>query len=141
MVAGSFINETEGVVERVLVKTSTGITIGQVLYYDTSGFAPATATIVGAATNEYRKYVALESLDASASARYVRAARAGVVGVLGTFTSGAAIRGCKVRVSATAGKVTYHTKPTDAATALLEVGTLYADVASGDTGAWVDLNQ
>jgi len=145
---GQVLNETKAVYERIITKTNTSIAIGDVLYWDTDGFAPATPTIVAAAVKRYKFYIASEAITAVAATQYyVRAVRGQgvIVGVKATVIAGSGtlntgVRGCRVTNSATAGKVILSTKPTDVATLLCEVGTLYGNVSSGDTGYWVVLD-
>jgi hypothetical protein len=148
VVLGRILNPTDAIIERIITKQNTAIAIGDVLYFDTTGYAPATPTIVAAAVKRYKFYVALEAVAAVASTSYyIRAVRGpgAIVGVkatviAGTGTLNTGIRGARVTNSATAGKVILSTKPTDTATQLCEVGTLYGDVASGDAGYWVMLD-
>ena len=148
VILGRIQNPKDAIIERIKTKQNTAIAIGDVLYYDTTGYAPATPTIVAAATKTYKFYVALEAVAAVASTSYyIRAVRGpgAIVGaaatvIAGTGTLNTGIRGERVAISATAGKVILSTKPTDTATQLCEVGSLYGDVASGDAGYWVELD-
>lgn len=145
---GRILNPEHAIIERVITKQNTAVAVGDLLYFDTTGYAPATPTIVAAATKRYKFYVALEACAAvTSTSYYIRAVRGpgAVVGVkatviAGTGTLNTGIRGCRVTNSATAGKVILSTKPTDTATQLCEVGTLHGDVASGDAGYWVMLD-
>jgi hypothetical protein len=148
VVVGRILNPKDAIQERIKTKQNTAVAIGDILYYDTTGFAPATPTIVAAATKRYKFYVATEACAAvTSTSYYIKAVRGpgAVVGVsatviAGTGTLNTGIRGCRVANSATAGKVILSTKPTDTATQLCEVGTLHGDVASGDAGYWVMLD-
>jgi hypothetical protein len=148
VILGRILNPTTAHQERIITKQNTAITVGALLYFDTTGYAPATPTIVAAATKRWKFYVALEACAAvTSTSYYIRAARGpgAIVGVqatviAGTGTLNTGLRGCRVTNSATAGKVILSTKPTDTATQLCEVGTLHGDVASGDAGYWVVLD-
>ena len=148
VVLGRVLNPKDAIIERIITKQNTAIAIGDLLYFDTTGYAPATPTIVAAATKRWRFYVALEAVAAvSATSYYILAVRGpgAVVGVkatviAGTGTLNTGIRGMRVVNSATAGKVVLSTKPTDVATLEYEVGTLHGDTVSGDAGYWVMLD-
>jgi len=145
---GLLLGPNETIIERIKTKQNTAIAVGDVLYFDTTGYAPATATIVAAAVKHYKFYVALEACPATASTSYyIRAVRGpkSVIGckatvIAGSGTLNTGMRGMRVAISATAGKLVLSTKPTDTATQLCEVGTLYGDTTSGDAGFWVVLD-
>jgi hypothetical protein len=148
VVLGRVLNPKDAIIERIKTKQNTAIAIGDVLYFDTTGYAPATPTIVAAATKKYKFYVALEAVAAVTSTSYyilavrgpgaIVGAKATVIAGTGTLNTG--IRGERVAISATAGAAILSTKPTDAATDLCDFGTLHGDVTSGDAGYWITLD-
>jgi hypothetical protein len=148
VIVGRILNPNEAHIERIKTKQNTAVAIGDLLYFDTTGYAPATPTIIAAAVKGWRPYVALEACAAvTSTSYYIRAVRGpgAIVGVTatviaGTGTLNTGLRGCRVASSATAGAVILSTKVTSTATELCEIGTLHGDVSCGDTGYWVQLD-
>jgi hypothetical protein len=91
--------------ETMTLKTTTGCTKGQLLCYDTDGWAPATQTLLaGPLSAMYKKYVALETVAAPGTGQSeVSALAEGIVGIL--KVAGALVKGQRVSASATAGSV------------------------------------
>jgi hypothetical protein len=132
--------------ETLTLKTTTGADKGQVLVYDTDGFAPATqALMAGPLSALYKKYVVIDQdVAAPASGQ----AQAGVLaeGVVGIQkVTGALKKGQIVGLTTTAGKVGGWADPDAPATydeaglqaeldkEQYKVGEVYEDAASGDT--------
>ena len=111
MAAGDIIREFGMGRIKVKLKTTTGCTKGQLLYYDTDGYAPATQAIVNASlTADYKFLVALETVTAPASGQSeVHALAEGVVEIL--KVTGAIVQGQFVGATTTAGQVGALAKP------------------------------
>lgn len=76
VVLGRILNPDEAHIERIITKQNTAVAIGDLLYWDTTGFAPSTPTIVAAATKRHKFYVALEACAAvTSTSYYIRAVR------------------------------------------------------------------
>ena len=105
MAAGDRIQSSNDRVVSQLTKTNTAITKGQVLCFDTDGYAPATITLRAAATGYlYKLMVALETKAAVAATQVAfKGLEDGVVEI--TKVAGTIGKGQYVAVSATAGSV------------------------------------
>lgn len=151
MAPGDTVREFGMLKVRVKLKTTTGCTKGDLLYYDTDGYAPATLTIVNASlTVDYKFLVAQETITAPGSGQsYVNALAEGGIEV--SKVTGALVVGQLVGASATAGKVQAQPKP-DAPASYVEAtvqteldklqayaGWVIADAASGDAGVKIRL--
>jgi len=105
MAAGDIIKEALLVVEKVTVKASEDIEIGEVIYNDGNGFLAAPNSI-----DEEKLYVALETLDYSEVSVYtIGAALMGCIEV--QKVAGAIKEGQLVMLSSTDGAVIVYTGP------------------------------
>lgn len=130
--------------QQVKLKATTGANKGQVLYFDTDGYAPATQAIVDADLTKAWKPVAVVDKDVAAPTAGQATAAVAVEGIVEVLKlSGALTKGQKVGITTTAGQVGALAKP-DApatyaeATAQAEfnklfyyVGVVHEDAASG----------
>jgi hypothetical protein len=134
LVAGDVVKTFRFRKETITLKTTTGCTKGQLLCYDTDGWAPATqALLAGPLSAMYKKYVALETVAAPGSGQSVAGVLAeGVVGV--SKVSGALVKGQRVSATSTAGSVGAKVGP-DAPASYDEAG-LQAELDKLDFGDW-----
>ena len=111
MAAGDVVKTFRFRKETVKSKTGGGGTKGDLLAYDTDGFAPATQTIIKATrSTPFKKYVATETVTAvPATQSDLPALAEGVIGI--SKVSGALSKGQVVGASATAGKVEAWSAP------------------------------
>lgn len=148
MAAGDVIKTFRFRKETLKSKTGGGDTKGDLLAYDTDGFAPATQTIIKATrSTPFKKYVATETVTAvPATQSDLPALAEGVIGI--SKVSGALSKGQIVGASATAGKVEAWAAPDISAIIaaycattiqaqldklLYAVGEVLSDAASNDT--------
>jgi len=146
MAAGDVIQEFAFRKRKVTLKTTTGCTKGDVLAYDTDGYAPVAYVpgtgIPGTGIGPY--FVALETVTAPTSGQSeVEVLEEGVVVV--NKVTGAIVDGAWVILSTTAGKVTAFSNADVGATYAEDtiqdaiemiyrrVGRAYGAAASGDT--------
>ncbi len=144
MAAGDIIKEFDMLVVNLTLKTVTGTTKGDVLAFDTDGYAAALRTAGPGGVGKAPFYVALETVTAPGSGqKTIRALARGAITV--KKITGAINQGAKVRVGTTAGQVSAYAAP-DAPSAYAEgtvqaeldkidevVGTALKAAASGDT--------
>ena len=148
MAAGDVVQEFAYRKRKVKLKTTTGVTKGQVLAWDTDGYVPGDADAASGNIGPF--YVALETVAAPASGQEeCEVLEEGVVEV--EKVTGAINDGDWVGLSTTAGKVTAFAKP-DAPSSYAEatmqaeldkifkrVGRSYGGAASGDTATKIRL--
>jgi len=105
MAAGDVVKEFGMKVQKYTLKTTTGVTKGYVLAYDTDGWGPADADATSG--NKGPFVVALETVTAPASGQETcKVLEEGVVWV--PKVTGAISQGAWVALSTTAGKVTAY---------------------------------
>lgn len=152
MAAGDVVKTWRFRKETITLKTTTGATKGQVLVWDTDGYAPSTqALLAGPLAALYKKYVVIDHDVVAPTSGHAEASvlAEGLVGI--QKVSGALVKGQKVGVTSTAGKVGAQAGPDAPATVneanvqtmmdtlQYEVGEVLEDAASGDTFANVIL--
>ena len=117
MAAGDVVKTFRYRKETVPSKTNTSVTKGNLLAYDTDGFAPATQTILKADhTKAFKKYVATATVAGVADTNNnLEVIAEGVVGI--TKVSGALKQGQIVGATATAGAIGAWAAPTLTTTA------------------------